>query len=101
MELPTIVERIAGNGYRAIGAGGLSVGLSAEGATPTEALDKLGELVKTRITTGAEIVSLSVPSGPHPWSGDAGYLRDDPLLAAWRNAMEEARRRLDDDPNTP
>jgi len=53
VELATIVEPVMGNGYRAIGAGGLSLGLSAEGATPSEALANLGKLVQARITTGA------------------------------------------------
>ena len=97
MELATIVEPIGGNGYRAIGAGGLSLGLSAEGATQLEAIEKLGKLVQARITTGALIVPLHVPR-PHPFAQDAGYLRDDPLLDAWKEAMTEARRRLDEDP---
>jgi hypothetical protein len=97
VELATIVEPIIGNGYRAIGAGGLSLGLAAEGATPAEALANLGRLVQARITTGAAIVPLQVPP-PHPFAQDAGYLRDDPLLDDWRKAMAEARRRLDEEP---
>ena len=97
VELATIVEPIMGNGYRASGAAGLSVGLSAEGATALEALANLGKLVQARITTGAAIVPLEVPP-PHPFAQDAGYLRDDPMLDDWRKAMAEARRRLDEDP---
>ena len=41
MEVPVIIEPVAGNGYRAIGAGGLSVGLTAGGATPKEAGNKI------------------------------------------------------------
>jgi hypothetical protein len=97
VELATIVEPITGNGYRASGAGGLSLGLSAEGATPGEALANLGKLVQARITTGAALVPLQVPP-PHPFAQDAGYLRDDPLLDDWKNAMADARRRLDEEP---
>jgi hypothetical protein len=97
VELTTIVEPVMGNGYRAIGAGGLSLGLSAEGATPSEALANLGKLVQARITTGAAVVPLQVPA-PHPFAQDAGYLRDDPLLEDWKRAMAEARRRLDEEP---
>jgi hypothetical protein len=32
-----------------------------------------------------------------PWKRDAGYLRDNPLYDAWREAMEEYRRDLDED----
>jgi hypothetical protein len=96
VELATIVEPITGNGYRAIGAGGLSLGLSAEGATALEALANLGKLVQARITTGAAIVPLQVPLA-HPFAQDAGYLRDDPLLDDWKKAMAEARWRLDEE----
>ena len=100
MELSTILEPIAGNGFRATGAGGLSLGLSAEGATQSEAMANLGKLIEDRITTGAEIVSLNVPR-PHPFALDAGYLRNDPLLDAWKSAMAEARRSLDVDLGEP
>jgi hypothetical protein len=101
VELATIVERVAGNGYRATGADGLALGLSAVGVTQAEALQKLGELVRERITTGAAIVPLQVPPPSHPLAQDAGYLRGDPLLESWKEAMAEARRRLDEDPETP
>jgi hypothetical protein len=42
---------------------------------------------------------LNVAGGPAPWKQDAGYLRDDPLYEPWRAAMEEYRRRLDEDPD--
>jgi len=48
VEVPVIIEPVAGNGYRAIGAGGLSVGLTAEGATVAEAVDRLANQVRTR-----------------------------------------------------
>jgi hypothetical protein len=101
VELATIVERVAGNGYRATGADGLALGLSAVGETQAEALQKLGDLVQERITTGAAIVPLHVPPAAHPLAQDAGYLRDDPLLDAWKKAMADARWRLEEDPDTP
>ena len=39
MGVQVIIETITGNGYRATGAGGLSIGLTAEGATEAEAID--------------------------------------------------------------
>jgi hypothetical protein len=63
-------------------------------------MDKLGELVQSRIRNGAEIRPLHTPdAGPHPWSQDAGYLRGNRLVGAWRKAMEEYRRQLDEDPD--
>jgi hypothetical protein len=99
MEIPVIVETIAGNGYRATGAGGLSVGLTAEGATAAEAIDRLAEQVRARMTAGAKLTELSVDSGSASWMQDAGYLRDDPLYEPWRAAMEDYRRKLDEDPD--
>jgi hypothetical protein len=99
MQVAVLLEPVAGNGYRAIGTEGLTVGLSAEGATREEALDQLRKQVEARIAHGAEIRPLDVPVGPHPWSRFAGTLRDEPLLDAWKQAMEDYRRRLDEDPD--
>lgn len=99
MELPAVVEPVVGTGYRAIGAGGLSVGLTAEGATVAEAIDRLAEQVRTRLRAGAQLADLSIHTGAAPWQEDAGYLQKDPLYEPWREAMEEYRRKLDDDPD--
>jgi hypothetical protein len=98
MEVPVIVETVTGNGYRVTGAGGLSVGLTAEGATAEEAIDRLAEQIRSRVNAGAKLRDLSVAAGVAPWKQDAGYLRDEPLYEPWRDAMEEYRRNLDDDP---
>jgi len=34
----------------------------------------------------------------NPITPDAGYLHDEPLYEPWREAMEENRRKLDEDP---
>lgn len=98
METPVIVEPVAGNSYRATGAGGLSVGLSAEGTTAEEAIDRLAEQVRTRVNAGAVITDMKVGATEAPWKQDAGCLRDDPYYEAWREAMQEYRRKLDADP---
>jgi hypothetical protein len=99
MEIPVIVEPVAGNGYRAVGTAGLSVGLIAEGTTGEEAMEKLRALVKARVAAGAEIRPLQETAGPHPFSDQAGWLRGDPMYDAWRQAMEDYRRQLDEDPD--
>lgn len=98
MDISVIIEPATGNGYRAIGAGGLSVGLSAEGATATQAMDRLAELIQSRLNAGAKLAELRVDTGDAPWKEDAGYLSDFPLYQPWREAIEEYRRRLDEDP---
>jgi hypothetical protein len=98
VEVPVIIEPITGNGYRVTGAGGLSVGLTAEGSTAAEAIDRLAEQVRTRLNAGATLAELSVAAGVTPWKQDAGCLRDDPLYEPWREAMKEYRCKLDEDP---
>jgi len=98
VDVPVIIERVTGNGYRVTGAGGLSVGLTAEGATAAEAIDRLAEQVRTRLNAGAKLAELSVAGDAAPWKTDAGYLHDEPLYEPWREAMEEYRRKLDEDP---
>ncbi|HKM70144.1 MAG TPA: hypothetical protein VJX94_08820 [Stellaceae bacterium] len=84
MEIPVIVEPLGGDGYRATGAGGLSVGLTAEGATPAEAMDRLVAQVQTRLKAGATLAQLTMAAGTAAWKQDAGYLRDEPLYEPWR-----------------
>ena len=98
VEIPVIVEPVTGNGYRATGAGGLSVGLAAEGATAAEAVDRLSDQVRMRVNAGAKLAELNIAANAAPWTPDAGYLQDDPLYEPWRAAMEEYRRQLDEDP---
>jgi hypothetical protein len=98
VDVPVIIEPVAGNGYRVTGAGGLSVGLTAEGATAAEAIDRLAAQVRTRANPGAKLAELSVAAGVAPWKQDAGYLHDEPLYELWREAMEDYRRKLDENP---
>ena len=98
MEVPVIVEPVTGDRYRVTGAGGLSVGLTAEGATAAEAIDRLADQVRMRVNAGATLAELTVAASAAPWKPDAGYLHDDPLYEPWRTAMEEYRRQLDEDP---
>src|SRR5262249_51627750 len=97
VEVPVIIEPVTGHGYRATGAGGLSIGLTAEGATAEEAIDRLADQVRMRVVAGAKLAELDVPASTAPWKQDAGYLHDDPLYEPWRAAMEEYRRQLDED----
>jgi hypothetical protein len=99
MDVTVIIEPVAGNRYRVTGAGGLSIGLAAEGATAAEAIDHLAEQIRARLHAGAQLTELNVVANEAPWKQDAGYLRDEPLYEPWRQAMEEYRRALDDDPD--
>jgi predicted RNase H-like HicB family nuclease len=97
MQLPVLLEPIAGNGFRARGSE--PFGLSAEGATRAEALAKLKEQVQAMVSAGAEIVSLEMDSQPHPWMEFAGMFKDDPLFDAWQKSIAEYRREVDNQPD--
>jgi hypothetical protein len=90
MEIPVLLEPIAGNGYRAE-----ALGLRVEGPTQDEALDKLRSELAQRTAAGARIVSLVVSPSKPPWAEFAGELRNDPMLDAWKLAMAEYRRQRD------
>jgi hypothetical protein len=97
-DIIVVIEPVDGTGYRATGAGGLSVGLSAEGATVAEAMERLADRVRMRVTAGATLKEMSLAAVPAPWAQDAGYLRDDALYEPWCGAIEAYRRKLDEDP---
>jgi hypothetical protein len=97
MDIPVLLEKVAGNGYRAQGMEPFA--LTAEAPTREEALQKLRELIAERIPSGAELVSLEIPTTRHPWASFAGDLKDDPLLEPWKKAMAEYRRQMDEDPD--
>jgi hypothetical protein len=75
MEIPILIEPIAGNGYRARGE---LLALSADGPTPEAALARLKELLQARANAGVSIVPLQVglPRSPHR-SGGSNYANGD------------------------
>ena len=98
MQIPVLIEPMAGNGYRARGSE--PFGLTADGATREEALQKLRELIQLKFDAGAEIVQLDVPNSDNPWLRMAGTLdKDDPLVKRWKKIMKENRRKADEDPH--
>ncbi len=97
MQIPVLLEPLPGNGFRA--RGGEPLPLTAEGATPAEALQKLRELLHARLTGGTRLVSLEVPNGDNPWQQFAGMFKNDPLFAEVLQIMEEQRRQADADPD--
>ena len=86
MQIPVLVEKVKGNGYRARGKEPFVV--SARGATRAEALAKLRAKIETRLKNGTEIVGLEVGPKPHPWMEFAGMFKDDPYFDNWQKAIE-------------
>lgn len=99
MEIPVIIEALPGNGYQA--SSGSPLDLTAQGLTREEALQRLQDLLRSRLEAGVQIISLTVSQPPAPWARFAGALRDDPLLPAWRQAMADCRRAVEDDSTMP
>ena len=100
MEIPVLIERVKGNGYRARGPEPFAV--SAKGATRAEALSKLRQKILSRLQAGAEVVGLELGNGANPWLDFAGvYSADDPVIQEWKAAVTEYRRSMDETPDLP
>ena len=97
MQIPILVEPVAGNGYRA--RGGEPFGFTAEGPTREEAVGRLREMIRVRLGSGAEILSVEVPAGETPWLRLEGAFAADPQFDEWQQAIAEYRQRVEDDPD--
>src|SRR5436190_22676766 len=99
MQIPVLIERVKGNGYRARGKEPFVV--SAKGATREEALAKLRAKIQTRLKNGTEIVGLEIGAQPHPLAEFAGMFKDDPDFEDVLKVMAENRKRMNQDPDVP
>jgi hypothetical protein len=95
VQIPVLIEPVAGDGYRARGLGPDT--LTAEGTTREEALEKLRQRLQDQLAAGAQVVTLEVPGTVHPLARAAGIFRpDDPLVEEWEQIMAENRKRDDE-----
>jgi hypothetical protein len=99
VQIPILIEPIAGNGYRA--TGGQPLAMVVEAPTREEALARLREELRARLRDGAEIVPLEIESPPHPLAKFVGMFKDDPLLKNWKKSMAAYRRQVDKDLERP
>jgi predicted RNase H-like HicB family nuclease len=91
MDIPVLIEPVAGNGYRA--SGGAPFAVVVEGATPEEALARLKDAVERQVKAGAKIVSLRISESDHPWLPFAGMFQDhDPTIQRWLQIMQSQRK---------
>jgi hypothetical protein len=75
-------------------------GMTAFGATEAEALERLDAEVRELLRHGARIVHRRIADrGEHPLAAFAGDLAGDPHAAEWRQAMEEYRQEVENDPD--
>jgi hypothetical protein len=98
MEIPVLIEPVAGNGYRA--KSGEPLAFTVEGSTRDVALQNLKELIARRLGNGSEIVSVTVADDKNPWAAMAGIFDpNDPDVQEWIEIMAENRRKADEDPD--
>jgi hypothetical protein len=97
MRIPVLIERVAGNGFRAHGGEPLS--LSAEGTTRAEAVARLKGLIAERLSLGAELISLDLEGDEPQLAPLPGWSEDDPLLDEWQQVVEDFRRQIETDPD--
>ena len=100
MEIPVLIEPNSAQGLPRPHAA-TRFDLTAEGATPEEALQKLRELVQSSVA-GGDLTLREVGPFSHPWDRFVGkWAADDPLIAEWEKEVEAYRREVDEDPNIP
>src|ERR1044072_8622207 len=96
MQIPVLVERLKGNGYRARGTEPFP--LSAKGSSREEALAKLQAKIRAGLKNGTEVVGVESGPEPQPTMGIAGiFSPQDPLVQEWIQIMAENRRKMDED----
>jgi hypothetical protein len=95
VQIPILIERINGNGYRA--RGGEPLGLSADADTREGALAALREQLRQRLNGDTEMISLEVSEEPHPLARFAGMFKHDPLFESWQKSIAKYRREVDAD----
>lgn len=94
MQIPVVIEPLSDHCYRATSSAPLA--LTAEAATPDDALAQLNQLVRDRLAAGTKFVALDVPV-EDPWLRFAGMYRDNPLFDDWVEAMREYREQVDNE----
>ena len=96
MKIPILVEPIENAGYRA--TSGPPLAASAEGATRDEALARLREEINRRMPEGATVMPLDIiTTDENPLLKWAGIFRKDPHFEEWKAAIEEYRRKVDEE----
>jgi hypothetical protein len=97
MQIPVLVERVEGNGFRA--RGGEPLALCAEGLTRDEAIARLRSLIADRLAVGAELINLDLEKAEHPLDPVPGWSLADPLLDEWQEAIATYRQQVEEDPD--
>jgi predicted RNase H-like HicB family nuclease len=98
MDISVVVEKVADNGYQATSY--VPTHVVAQGRTRQEALDRLCEQLRGRLSS-VEVVTLSIPllGDTHPWKTIAGSWRESPDRSEIERNLQEYRQQVDADPD--
>lgn len=100
MQIPVVIEQLAGNRFRAKSATAQAFVVEAE--TVEESLLLWRERFAAVLPADAEVVQVEpAASSDHPLARFAGDLKDDPLFDDWQAAIEEFRQARDRDDELP
>jgi predicted RNase H-like HicB family nuclease len=96
MQIPVLIEPVAASGFRA--RSGEPLSFTADGTTREEALQKLKEMLETKLHNGSELTTLNFAPQQHPLAPFIGrYDPNDPMIEEWREAVEDYRRQKDEE----
>jgi hypothetical protein len=99
MEIPVLVEPIANKGFRA--KAGEPLPLTADGATPEEAVGNLRAALSVQLKNGKQLMSVEI-APENPWLAMAGmHDPNDPLVKEWKEEMAAYRQEVENDPDRP
>ena len=99
MQIAVLVEPVANIGFRA--KAGEPLPLSADGATPDEAVRNLCAALDRQLKNGKQLRSVDIAE-ENPWLALAGmHDPNDPLVQEWKQEMAAYRQEVEDDPDRP
>jgi hypothetical protein len=100
MKIPILIECIPNGGFRV--KSGPPFGISVEGTTRDETVARLREEIDRRMAEGAIVMPLEITTTEdNPWLAMAGVFRNNRLFDGWQAAIEEYRRKVDEEAESP
>ena len=99
MQITVLIEPVANNGFRA--KAGEPLPVTAEGATPEEAVRNLRTVMDRQLMNGKKLLSVDIAS-ENPWLALAGmHNTSDPLVQEWKREIATYRQEIEDEPDRP
>lgn len=100
MQIPVLIEPVLNNGFRASGV--IPFSFAVEGPTRAEVIQKLQQLIASRLKDGTELIQVEVVEEDNPWLRMSGmWDKNDPLVEEWKEIMRENRLKTDEISDAP